>query len=157
MIYSAKAQNQGRRGSTPVSTVLRKSVRFFIINLFFFLNSKLKSRDGRNPLIYEPSSEESETGQYPTSFPGSLSYPYPGKEVGQLILSEWLRNPEKAGDFSELNPKHILGEHEWVTKPGNVFDFFTVIKCLVVPGRLLGLIFAGYERVGSQSPYSIWV
>ena len=35
----------GRRGSTPVSSILRKSVRFFIINLYlcFFENRATKA------------------------------------------------------------------------------------------------------------------
>ena len=37
-----------RRGSTPVSTVLRKSVRFFIINIFLIIIVEIsKSKSGK--------------------------------------------------------------------------------------------------------------
>ena len=29
----------------------------------------------------------------------------------------------RKGDFRELNTKNVLGEHEWITTPGNFFDF----------------------------------
>ena len=55
-----------RRGSIPVSTVLRKSVRFFIINIFLVKNFKLSKL---------------------------ISRKWFGQSVN--ISSEWLRNPGK--------------------------------------------------------------
>ena len=74
----------GRHGSTPVSTLLPKSVGFFIINIFLVIIMLSKLKSGKcwtrlasyplhyenwpwwnNPPICKASSEENGTGQYP--------------------------------------------------------------------------------------------
>ena len=32
----------------------------------------------------------------------------------------WMTQKPRKGDLRELNPRNILGEHEWITKRGNV-------------------------------------
>ena len=68
-----------RRGSIPVSTVLRKSVRFFIINIFLVKNFKLSKL---------------------------ISGKWFGQSVN--IPSEWLRNPGKGTLLpGEHAPRHL--------------------------------------------------
>ena len=79
----------GWHGSTPVSTVLRKSVGFFIINIFLVIKTLSKLKSGKcwtrlapdplqygnwpwwnNPAICKASSEQNGTGQYPEPHAG---------------------------------------------------------------------------------------
>ena len=74
-----------RRGPGPVSNVLRKSVRFFIINIFLIKKTfqvEIWKMDWTNTL-----SEENWTGQYPI----------------------WMTQKLRKGDLREL--KNFLGEH----------------------------------------------
>ena len=78
---NAKNYGPTMHGFTPVSTILWKMVRFFIINIYYIFNSsKKKNFPGWNLGIgldkLNASSKENGTGQYP-------------------VWAEWLRNPGK--------------------------------------------------------------
>ena len=76
-----------RRGSTTVSTVLRKSVRFFITNIFLII----KSFPSWNLAPYPTYNVEIDLYEIIRRF----ARLHPRRTELANILSEWLRNPGK--------------------------------------------------------------
>ena len=83
-----------RRGSTPVSTFLRKSVRFFKLNRYIFINSYNIIPDEISKMVWtfsfpicKASSEEKRTSQYPA----------------------WMTQKPRKGHFRESNSKNFPG------------------------------------------------
>ena len=95
---NAKNYGPTMHGFTPVSTILWKMVRFFIINIYYIFNSskkklsRLKSGNWFGQIILNASSKENGTGQYPV----------------------WMTQKPRKGDFRGLKShKFLEGACHW--------------------------------------------